>query len=299
MRITLLLMILLLAACKSSTSQFDSLPQADRDYILQQGQAACRTQFAAAYQRYKDNTDAHWGIQDGYPRGSGFHQEYLDGTSIQSKIDFKVWKTDDTDIYLYVTETQSLTTNNYFLKLNRVANATIIDDLAEDHCTKKYTTATISTSGPMTITSEYVVTNTLNANHFDHYLVTYTLDIGKPAYLGPFKLSNTLTTTDRFETGGTTIGASKTLTTTYVAQSYTFTKDGNGDEVQYNAVIPASSPAATYYTQNFCEPAVTSSSANYRLTVSPTPSSPSTIFRFGFNYTCTLTTAPGSWSLAI
>jgi hypothetical protein len=292
-------MILILAACKSSTSQFDSLPQADRDYIQQQGQAACRAQYAAAYQRYKDNTDVHWGVEDGYQRGSGFHQEYLDGTSVQSKIDFKVWKTDDTDIYFYVTETLSLTTNSYFLKLNRVTNATIIDDLAEDDCTKKYTDATISTSGPMTITSEYVVTNTLNANHFDHYQVVYTLDLNKPAYLGPFKLSNKLTTTDRFESGGNTIGSSKTLTTTFVAQNYTFSVDGNGNEVQYNAVIPASSPTATYYTQNFCEPADTTSTGNFRLTVSPATSSPSTIFRFGFNYTCVPTTAPGTWNLAI
>ncbi len=108
-------------------------------------------------------------------------------------------------------------------------------------------------------------------------------------------MTRSITTTDLNATGGTVIGTPKNFTTTYVAQVYNFT-----DGVQYNSVNPSN--GALYFTQNFCEPAPTTAELDaggnpvYRLT---TTSTASTIFRFGFNYTCTPTTMPVGWTLAI
>jgi hypothetical protein len=285
--IVFLLLIVLTSACKKTTSQFENLSQADQDYIRNYASAQCRSKYSASFNNYKTTSAESWN-SDSFRRGDGYFQQYLDGASAITTVDIRVWNVIGNDIYFYVTETIASSGTNYFLKLNLVTNAEIIDDLAEDHCMKAYTKSSVGSSGPMTIAMDYVKANTTNSAHYDHYKDTYTLDFSRPAYLGPYKVTRTITTKDTNGSGGTVIGTAKTYTTTYVAKAYVFTEDA-----LYNAIDPNTSEP--YYTQNFCEPAITSGESVYRLS---TTSSPSTIYKFGFNYTCTPTTIPAGWDLS-
>ncbi len=281
-------------ACKETTSEYDKLSATDQAYIRNLSATQCRSKFAQTFVNFKDNSARAWDLSVGYKRGNGFHQEFLEGTTALSKVDFKIWKVDATDIYFYVTESTSSIESSYFLKLSRVQNEDMITDLAEDFCTKNYTGNTSGTSGPITINQEFTRTNTVNTNHTDHYLDVYTLGFDKPAYLGPYNVTRTVTTTDRLTTGGTVIGTAKSFKTTMVAQTYVFT-----DNAQYNTL----NVTTPYYVQNFCEPVDTTGEGVFRLYKRPANSdmtaTSSTIFRFGYNFTCTPTTIPALWNLTI
>lgn len=293
-------LILAFVACKESTSEYDKLSPTDQAYIRNLSAEQCREKFTQTFKNFKDNSARAWDLNVGYKRGNGFHQEFLEGSTALSKVDFKIWKVDATDIYFYITESTSSVENSFFLKLSRVQNEDMISDLAEDFCTKKYTGNSSGASGPLTINQEFIRTNTTNTNHYDHYLDVYTIGFDKPVYMGPFNVTRTVTTTDRVETGGTTIGTAKSFKTTMAAQTYVFT-----DNAQYNTL----NVGTPYYVQNFCEPEETTGEVDvngnpvFRLYKFPANSdrtaTSSTIFRFGFNFTCTPTTIPAGWDLSI
>jgi hypothetical protein len=279
-----------LIACKESISDYDKLSTNDQLYIRTLSAIQCREKFAQTFKNFKDTSAKAWDLNNGYKRGNGFHQEFLEGTAALSKVDFKIWKVDSTDIYFYVTESASSVESSYFLKLSRVQNEDMITDLAEDFCTKNYTGNTSGASGPVTINQEFTRTNTVNTNHTDHYVDVYTIGFDRPAYIGPYNVTRTVTTTDRVASGGTVIGTAKSFKTTMAAQTYVFT-----DNAQYNTL--------TYYVQNFCEPVDTTGEGVFRLYKRPANSdmtaTSSTIFRFGYNFTCTPTTIPAGWDLTI
>lgn len=227
--------MMMLASCEEEVAKYDELTEGQQEAIRQRGRALCIRDFTPIYERFK-NESVKVFDSDSYERQDGFYHEFK-GPSSTRKIDIRVWKQDRTanEIYFYITENLE-GSSNYFLRITQAQNEAMIDSLLKDHCDKVYT-STSGSNGPVNVLYEYTVDNPPNDDFYDD---KYVLNFGSLAYFGKFRKTRTVETKNE---DNDRVGELQQYTSTLVAKGYDF----EGRNVATNS---------TYYTQNFCEPAL-------------------------------------------
>lgn len=279
-KLLIVFLLALLSSCVQEEIQsFNDLSPSEQDAIRQTSYLKCLAQYQIIYNRFK-NTSNQVFDSTSYDREKGFYFEYKSGTEVKKKLDIRVWKRDGNadEIYFYITDTQ-IGSENYFLRVTRNQNESMIDDLLEDHCRKPsvYTSST-GESGPLSIKYEFERSNAPNT---DVYTDTFSLPFSSLAVFANFRIGRKITTKN---SSGETVGSAQNYTSSLVTKSYDF--DGY--------TIPTDS---TRYTQKFCnlvEENVVINGANttaYRFSQVPS--------NLGFRLSCTEGTVPGDWNLIL
>lgn len=225
----LVLIFLLLVSCKESTSQFDSLPQVDQDYIRTIATAKCLSTNTPYYNNFKDQSETVFTTNTSFDRGDGFFHE-LKATGYTKSVDIRIWKRTATEIYFYITNKVPATTQ-YFLRVKLSENELMIDRLLTDHCDKTYVSS--ASSGSLSVVKEHDITVAPNR---DHYKDTYSFNFSYLAYFASFNLSRSVIT---YDTSNVQVGTTISYASTLVAKVYTFDSTDATD--------------AALYTQSFCE----------------------------------------------
>lgn len=261
-------LVLLGVSCKEETIQsYNNLTAAEQQAIRDRAKQKCLDTYTSIYDRFKTNSGNVFSSSD-YNRGKGFYFEYKVNTDVKRKADIRVWKRTSTDLYFYITET-NLTAKSFFLKVSRVENEDMIDDILTDHCSepKIYTSGSSSTGGPLTITYEYEIPNAPND---DRYTDVYSFPFTELAFFTNYRQNRTLKVIKSDDTVESTTSYVSTLAT----KTFTFNSNNYAD--------------TSYYVQSFCNIKKDASANKYRL--------PKELY--GFEFECE-PALPGGWDLSI
>lgn len=259
-------------SCKEETIRsFNDLTPGEQDEIRNYARQKCLDTYTSIYSRFKTNSGKVFDSSD-YNRAKGFYFEYKVNTDVKRKADIRIWKRTSTDLYFYITET-NLTASSYFLKISKVENEDMLDDLLDDHCTnspaKIYSSASSGTGGPVSLTADYDIPNAPNTDRFKD---TYTLPFSELAFFAGYRQNRTLKVVKSDDTVESTTSYVSSLAT----KSFTFNSSNYAD--------------TGYYVQNFCTVVEDDGAAKYRL------SRKSGVY--GYEIECQ-NSVPAGWDLSI
>lgn len=264
---------------QEEVQSFNDLSPSEQDAVRQTSYQKCLAQYQIIYNRFK-NTSNQVFDSSSYDREKGFYFEYKLGSEVKKKLDIRIWKRDGNadEIYFYITDTQ-IGSENYFLRVTRAQNESMIDDLLEDNCRKPSVyTSSAGDNGPLSIKYEFERSNAPNT---DVYTDTFSLPFSSLALFANFRIGRKITTKN---SSGTTVGTAQTYTSSLVTKSYDFEDYSTPTD-------------STRYTQKFCdlvEESVVINGATtnaYRFSQVPT--------NLGFRFSCAVGTVPGGWSLTL
>ncbi len=241
MKALLLSLLVLIAACGTNVPGWDSLSESEKAYIRTQAEAQCQVDFGPFYEDYKVTSGQFFGSAD-YIRNTVFTWSYKSGSATGTELftaTFKVWKTNGTAVYLYVTENLT-STFSYFLKITAAQNAVMIEQLKDDQCSRYYKSGTYSS--PNTIENFYDVST---APTKDEVTDKTSFNHAYPAWLSAWDFTRT---TKQKNADGTYTGTNKEYTSVFAQAA---------DE-------DLGTSPYTSYEQNFCE--MSAANFSYSLT---------------------------------
>jgi len=223
-RITLLALAL---SCKSEEVQkFDELTPDEQAAIRTRGTALCLAANTPIYARFKTNSNGMF-VSSTFQRGDGFEFLFKNGATTERTVEIKVWKQTATEVFFYITDDQAA--GDYFLRIQKTDNETMIDDLLAAHCTRPTLyTSTTGDNGPLTMVNDYEIPRAPNNEIFKD---TYTMSFDFPAFFANYRIGRTKRVEDADENQ---VGSTVTYTSTLTAKAYTFTSDNAEDSAEYN-----------------------------------------------------------------
>ncbi len=274
-----IVMSFLLSCVQEEVESFNDLSPSEQEAIRQNSYLKCIAQFQTIYNRFKNNSNQVFDSTS-YDREDGFYFEYKLATEVKKKLDIRVWKRDANagDLYFYITDTQ-IGSENYFLRVTRSQNETMIDDLLEDHCRKPSVyTSSSGDSGPLSIKFEF---ERSNAPNIDAYTDTFSLPFSSLAVFANFTIVRKITTKN---SNGETVGSAQNFSSSLVSKSYNF--EGYTDPTD-----------GSRYTQKFCDVVTETVVINgvtknaYRFSQVPS--------NLGYRFSCTEGAVPAGWNLVL
>lgn len=221
------LSLLIAVSCKTEEVQkFNELTGPEQDAIRTRGTSLCLTANNAIYARFKTRSNGMFGSSS-FNRGDGYEFLFKNGGTTERTVEVKVWKQTATEVFFYVTDDKAA--GDYFLRIQKTDNETMVDDLLVAHCSRPviYTSST-GDNGPLTMVNEYEITRAPNDEIFKD---TYTMSFDLPAFFANYQIGRTKRVEDA---DNNQVGSSVTYTSTLTAKAYTFASDNALDSAEYN-----------------------------------------------------------------
>lgn len=209
----LLPVLFLLTSCEEEVESYDDLTADEQLAIQNMGRDQCLAKSEETFNKFK-NDSAQVFTSAAYNRGQGFKFQLKNGTAEFKTINFSVWKQTANEIYFLVND--SILGGNYFLRITKLDNEAMINDLKAVYCARPqiYTSSATSSSLTMSYLNEFPEDTNTTQND-DRYLMYF----NELAQFATYRVTRTKKVLDKDRNQ---VGNTETFTSSLSDQDKTF-----------------------------------------------------------------------------